>query len=78
MLLSNPEPTDIIKKVIWWAKKIDAANKAKDDPYVFEYNDSMPKDKAYLMDRNQFEDMRYRVFLSSEWKPTIEEALAKQ
>lgn len=66
------EPEGIIEKIRWWTAKIEATNRAMDDPIVFEYLPQLPKDKAYLMDRSQFEDMRHRVFLSPDWEPEVE------
>lgn len=44
--------------------------------FVFEFHDEFNANRMTLQHRSNFDDRRYRVFLSSEWKPAVEEWLA--
>lgn len=39
---------------------------------IFEYSSSVPPERGYIMDRQHFEDGRYRVFLHPDHQTAVE------
>ena len=69
---AEPNNQDILERIIQWAKKLKVAKLPFWEKVVFEYTHAVPDNKAYLMDREQFDDGKYRVFLNVKWEAEID------
>lgn len=72
------QPGSILERVLGWSKTLKDSSTPFWEKMVFEFSHYVAEDKAYLMDREQFDDGRYRVFLHVKWEEAIDKIRSEQ